>query len=115
MTQRVSDPLKHASSAAPAPVVVRYRPADATPDSSDSVLACIAFGGSAQHSWGGLQIDVALDPLGAGAVELWQAQGPVTLGTDGSVRYAYDGHHVFAVVDVDEREHGGVPATAEFV
>jgi len=120
MSQSLSDPRKQ--SAAPARVAVSYRPTNSLPESSDSVLARVWFGGSPQAVVptvvpGGLHIGVALDPIGAAPelVETWLAQGPVTLGQDGSVRFAYDGQHVFAVVEADERSHGGLLATAEFV
>jgi len=121
MSQRVSDPLKQAASAAAARVAVGYYPADSLPESPDSILATIRFGGSprpvSHPAARGLQIDVALRPIGAASapIEVWRAQGPVTLGQDGSVCFAHDGEHVFAVVEVDERQHGGILGTAEFV
>jgi chorismate lyase/3-hydroxybenzoate synthase len=119
MSQRVSDPLKHAASSAAAAVVVGYYPAAKLPESPDSELARIVFGDSPgiAPSGNALRIEVALKPIGPApaATEIWRAQGPVTSGTDGSVRFAHDGHHVFAVVEADERKHGGVLATAEFV
>jgi len=67
-----------------------------------------------------LTIDVGLEPLhGPPTAELWLAGGPVSTGqwSDASslarIRYAHDDHYVFAVVELDEREHGGILLTAE--
>jgi len=113
MNQRVSDPL-----ALPRLAVGYYASqhfGDAPPEISDSVLAEIRFGGSPQFSSRGLHINVELDALGAPApVEVWHAQGPVRCDSDGSVRFAEDAHHVFAVVEADERMHGGILGATEF-
>ena len=110
MNQRVSDPL-------PIPrLVVGYYPGDALPESSDSVLAEIRFGASPRFSSRGLHIGVELDAIGAAApVEVWHAQGPVRSDVDGAIRFAHDGQHLFAVVEADERTHGGILGAAEFV
>ena len=109
MNQRVSDPL-------PIPrLAVGYYPGGALPEFSDSVLAEIRFGNASVFSTGGLHINVELDAIGAAApVEIWHAQGPVQRDMDGSVRYAHDGQHVFAVVEADERKHGGILGATEF-
>jgi chorismate lyase/3-hydroxybenzoate synthase len=62
-----------------------------------------------------LTIDVQLEPLHGPAAELWFANGPVHSGQSGIVRYAHDDHYLLAVVDEDERSHGGIGAAAEAV
>ena len=54
-------------------------------------------------------ICVPLEPLaGEGFVEVWHAQGDVAIGADGLVRHASDDHFLAGVIEVDEREHGGI-------
>jgi chorismate lyase / 3-hydroxybenzoate synthase len=71
-----------------------------------------------------LVIDVGLAPLqGPPTAELWFASGPVRTGrwshdsdsgrAAADVRYAHDEHHLFAVIELDERQHGGILPTAE--
>ena len=56
-----------------------------------------------------LTIDVALEPLNQPHwIEHWPAFGPVSAGKNGLVRYASDAHHVIALIEVDEREYGGI-------
>lgn len=53
--------------------------------------------------------------------ELWFATGAVQTGqwsdpaatVPCALRYAHDGHYLFAVIELDEREHGGILLTAE--
>lgn len=120
----------------PAALRVAYHPlAGATPWPA-GVLAAIRFGtgpksGSkpgeaATPPAGVLTIDVGLDPLhspagAATGAELWFATGPIHTGqwSDAaaavpcSVRYAHDGNYMFAVIELDERQHGGILLTAE--
>ncbi|MBM0104438.1 hypothetical protein JM946_06755 [Steroidobacter sp. S1-65] len=90
------------------------------------VLAAIRFGSNPGPVTTGapiLTIDVGLDPLHGPApalAELWFATGAVHTGrwSDGAsvptqVRYAHDEHYLFAVIELDEREHGGILLTAE--
>jgi chorismate lyase/3-hydroxybenzoate synthase len=102
----------------PAPLRVVYRPAGARgTDLSGSmpVLTAVRFGASGTAPEAPLCIDVGLDPLlGPPVVELWPAQGEVRTG-HGIVRYAHDDHYLFAVIEEDERAHGGVLPTAEVV
>jgi chorismate lyase/3-hydroxybenzoate synthase len=64
-----------------------------------------------------LCIDVGLEPLGdtTGDVEIWRAEGPVTTARVGSIRYATDGRTLVGLVEVDEREYGGLGDAAEAV
>src|SRR6185295_11580577 len=47
------------------------------------------------------------------ACELWLGRAPVRSGVSGEVRHADDGTHQFAVIEVDERPHGGIAEAAE--
>jgi chorismate lyase/3-hydroxybenzoate synthase len=86
-----------------------------------AVLAAIRFGVETMPALGDstLTIDVGLEPLqGPPTAELWFASGPVHTGqwSDAhgvKIRYSHDEHHLFAVVELDEREHGGILLTAE--
>jgi chorismate lyase/3-hydroxybenzoate synthase len=51
---------------------------------------------------------------GAGLVEVWYANGDVVSGVDGAIRHAADEHFLSAVIEVDEREHGGILAATAF-
>jgi len=108
----------------PAALRVAYQPSERAGGPPAGVLAAIRFG--TEHSPpAGLTIDVGLEPLQPPAsaatpgTELWFANGPVQTGQwsdsagPGTVRYAHDGHYLFAVVELDEREHGGILLTAE--
>ena len=85
------------------------------------VLAAVCFGGKTTSTFGdaALIIDVGLEPLqGPPTAELWFASGPVRTGqwSDAHgvrIRYAHDEQHLFAVLELDEREHGGILLTAE--
>jgi len=86
---------------------------------SDELLAAVYFGSRAQvdlGTSGALGIQVRLDPLLNVAtevpMELWWAQGPVSHGQTGAIRHAHDAHHLFAVIELDERQHGGIERAA---
>lgn len=93
---------------------IRVRYADAMPAAAQDVLAAIRFDAVTAVAAESLTVDVQLARLRGPAVELWLANGVVRRGSSGSVRYASDDHLLFAVVETDEREHGGVAAAAEF-
>ncbi len=60
-------------------------------------------------------IRVGLDPLGSeDTVELWRADGPVTTGSAGAVRFAADDTHLAGRLDLDEHDHGGLAPAAEW-
>lgn len=130
--QQAADPL-------PATLRVSYQRltepfTTANAASGGGVLAAIRFGVDTTHADGGnpapaaLTIDVGLEPLqGPPIAELWLAGGPIRTGqwsdsdagTDSGtksavrIRYSHDEHYLFAVVELDEREHGGILLTAE--
>lgn len=84
-------------------------------DVAAGALAVIEFGApDAPRSAAPLTIRVRLDPLSApGIVEHWQANGPVVAGQAGAIRFAHDAQFLFAVIELDEREHGGIVQTSE--
>jgi chorismate lyase/3-hydroxybenzoate synthase len=60
-------------------------------------------------------IHVGLEPLEPpGIVELWRAGGPVRTGRDGPIRFAADREFLAGVIELDEREHGGLASAAEW-
>ncbi|HVY80717.1 MAG TPA: hypothetical protein VG994_07030 [Steroidobacteraceae bacterium] len=93
---------------------IEYRRFDAHAPLPKDVLAAIVFGDTpAQHD--PRYVRVGLTPLrGAGLMEVWHANGPVTFGFDGTVRYAADADHLLGAIEVDERRHGGIAGAAEF-
>jgi chorismate lyase/3-hydroxybenzoate synthase len=97
---------------APASLHASYAPRS---ESAAGVLAAIEFGAEGGPSVPApLAIKVRLEPLTApGLVEYWRAAGPVTTGRSGAIRFAHDGCSLFAVVELDEREFGGIRATSE--
>lgn len=106
--------------AVPATLRVAYQPLPFTATQAP-VLAALRFGVKTTSTLGdaALTIDVRLEPLqGPPTAELWFASGPVRTGqwsdTYGvQIRYAQDEHHLFAVLELDERTHGGILLTAE--
>jgi chorismate lyase / 3-hydroxybenzoate synthase len=130
-----SDTVMHSFSreqpadAPPATLRVAYQPLDGMNAVPAGALAILRFGAKAAASDGDptnadliiapLIIDVGLEPLhGPPTAELWFAGGPVRTGQWSDsygvrIRYAHDSHYLFAVVEVDERDHGGILLTAE--
>jgi len=47
-------------------------------------------------------------------VEVWYAQGDVTTGVDGNIRHASDDHFLAGIIEVDERDHGGMLGATAF-
>jgi chorismate lyase / 3-hydroxybenzoate synthase len=93
------------------------------------VLAAIAFGrgaadpptsrshSSASHarSPDTRLMRVGLDPLGPeDVVELWRAAGTVRPDSAGPIRFAADEEHLAGRIELDEREHAGLAAAAEW-
>lgn len=99
---------------APAAIRVRYEPADA-PAPRDPLLAAIEFGTSEGCKIAApLPIKVRLEPLDTAPLsECWLATGAVVTGRDGPIRYAHDDGLLFAAIEIDEREHGGILPAAE--
>lgn len=78
------------------------------------VLAAIVFGDAGSPLADPRCIHVRLPVLaGCGAAELWRAGGHVETGCEGPIRFAADAEHLAAVIELDERHHGGIAAAAE--
>jgi chorismate lyase/3-hydroxybenzoate synthase len=99
----------------PTGIEVRYYAAtQAAPDRP--LLAAVRFGADRGDFAAPLVIDVALQPLdGSPAIEAWTAAGAVQCAQSGLVRYAHDDERLFAVIEVDEAEFGGVRSAAAAV
>ncbi len=103
-----------AVSLAPSAVVrVEYQPLNLASPLAKDVLAAVTFGqvpAGADPRF----VRVGLEPLGGASVmEVWRANGTVTSGSSGAIRYAADEHHLFGVLEIDERTHGGITGAAE--
>lgn len=118
------EPLIRASAAennaGTAAIRVEYRTLGTDAGLPAGLLAAVRFGpdlvrdATTPAESSTLCVNVGLESLVQPAqTELWWANGTVERGRLGMVRYARDDHHLFAVMDLDEREHGGIRATAE--
>lgn len=93
---------------------MEYRALESGRELPDDVLFAVQFGrddapGPARGVARGVR--VRLEPLsGAGLAEFWYANGAVRAGTAGAIRFAADDHHLAAVLEVPEHEHGGLQA-----
>lgn len=92
---------------------VAYRVSSSAP--AEDVLAVVRFGtGVAGAASDPLCIQVGLQPLGQlELAEWWFANGPVTSGRAGAIRYACDSTTLFGVIELDERDFGGICAATE--
>ncbi len=109
---------------------IEYRPAAETASLGARALLIVAFGGTAPSpdptdaptpsrpaaaplSSAALCVRVGLNALGPAAqVEVWWAAGPIARGCERGVRYASDDEHLAGVIELDEREHGGIANAA---
>lgn len=78
----------------------------------DDLLAVIGFGAHAPASDDPRVLNVALEPLGMGPLEVWQASAPVEHGRRDGVAFAHDGSLLFAAMDVVE-DGGDIQAAAQ--
>jgi chorismate lyase/3-hydroxybenzoate synthase len=98
-----------------APLRIGYEHADAAvvlaqPD----VLAVLGFGTDAPQLADPAYLHIGLEPLLAAApLEVWRGNAPVRRGRDGAIRWSSNGDYVFAALEVDEAEHGGIAAGAQ--
>lgn len=100
----------------PARILVEYRKLDALASSPAGLLGAVRFGaGTHSASTAPLTIAIQLEPLQGPAAEVWLASSPVQAGQAGIVRYAHDAHFLLALVEEDERSHGGIKPAAEAV
>jgi chorismate lyase / 3-hydroxybenzoate synthase len=98
----------HASHSTPT-VRVEYHAAEMSV--ADSALAVIGFGDERELPDDPRSLRVDLTPIfGAGQQEVWRGNGMVRTGRAGAIRYACDTEHLFAVLEIDEREHAGIAA-----
>jgi chorismate lyase/3-hydroxybenzoate synthase len=88
----------------------RFAPGEALPG---DVLFAVGFGASAPQ--GPRRVRVPLEPLlGAGLTETWSANGDVIAGESGAIRFSHDGHLLAGVIEVPERDHGGIVEATAF-
>lgn len=103
--------------ARPAAIQVEYRTLEKDAALPAGLLAAVRFGHPASAAPGSsatLCVNVGLEPLMRPAqTELWWANGKVEHGQLGMIRYARDDHYLFAVMDIDEREYGGIHDASE--
>lgn len=77
-------------------------------------LAAVTFAEAALPDCDPRRIHVSLGVLaGTGTMELWRAAGPVELGREGPIRFASGAEYLAGVIELDEREHGGLAGAAE--
>jgi len=78
-----------------------------------NVLFAVTFGGEAAPD-SPRSVRVNLEPLaGAGLTEVWYANSEVVAGAEGRIRFAADDHFLAGVIEVDERDHGGIEAATK--
>lgn len=77
------------------------------------VLAAVVFGDSYSHLSDPRCIRVSLPVLRSGApAEIWRAHGHVETGGAGPIRFAADAERLAGVIELDERDHGGLAPAA---
>lgn len=113
-----TDPASRSAHGAPqeqsARLRVEFRPPGTGTNLPDGLLAVVQFGDSPNLATEALRVDVNLASLlGAAATECWYADGPVTRGATGDIRYATDGHHLFGVCELEESALGGISGAAQ--
>jgi len=92
--------------------VVEYRSTAISRLDSD-ILGAVAFGDAADVADARLlHVQLAV-PRGGGLVELWRGAGPVEQGTEGPIRYAHDRNLLFGILELDERQYGGIQGAAQ--
>lgn len=92
---------------------VNYVDAAIDPSGDPNLLALISFGPRACAPTDPRCLHVGLDPIdGRDLIEVWRADGPVRSSRRGLVRYSESDTHLFAIVEIDEREYSDVGAAA---
>ncbi|HTX25322.1 MAG TPA: hypothetical protein VMD03_11765 [Steroidobacteraceae bacterium] len=106
--------LEHSLPAPSVPPRVDYVALGPGAPLAPEVLAAVVFGSPPSGPRDPRRVHVGLSPLPAAAtVELWRAAGSVETGQEGLLRFAADTDHLAGVVELDEREVGGLAAAAE--
>ncbi|MEP6938696.1 MAG: pteridine-dependent deoxygenase [Rudaea sp.] len=77
------------------------------------VLAVVGFGDAPARHADPRYLRVALQCDVATPFEVWRSRGPVTIGSQGPLRWAADADYEFGVIELDEAAHGGLAAAAE--
>ena len=78
-------------------------------------LALFGFGAGSPQPADARCIRVALESFDAPApMELWQVDAPVSCGVEGALRWSAGGGWLFVAIELDEREHGGTSAAAQW-
>jgi chorismate lyase / 3-hydroxybenzoate synthase len=79
------------------------------------VLAAVVFGNACPHLADPRCIRVGLPPIdGCAVAELWRAVGRVETGCEDLIKFAFDDERLAGVIELDERDHGGLAAAARF-
>jgi chorismate lyase/3-hydroxybenzoate synthase len=93
---------------------VSYVPMPPPRERPENVLFAVSFGGEPKPASPGL-VRVPLEPLvGDGLAELWYANGAVINGSTGDIHHSADDLLLSGVIEVDERDHGGLVAATAF-
>ncbi len=94
---------------------VSYRLADtATLLAEPGTLAVLGFAAEPASSRDPRYLQVALETFdGPAPLEVWQVDGPVSVGTEGALRWSAGAGWLFAAIELDESEHGGAGNSAE--
>lgn len=100
----------------PTPVVRYHHGLVADALQQSGTLAVLRFGNTvAEPVHDPRCLDVPLHGLAdTTPLELWQVDDEVVSGSDGVLRWSSGGGWLFAAVDIDERDHGGPCAAAEW-
>ena len=96
-----------------APFAVRYTRNTDDPRQMSGALAVLAFGEGITPDDPGV-LRVPLTAPGIAPREHWMVDAEVASGRDGALRWAAGGGWMFAAIDVQEREHGGIEAASEY-
>lgn len=104
----------HPTSAGP-PAWFAYAPLAPDAPLPEDVLAAVVFGGAYATLPDPRLIRVGLPLIGEpGVAELWRAGGRVATGSQGLIQFACDGERLAGVIEIDERDHGGLTAAARY-
>lgn len=93
---------------------VSYRMADIDAALAEAgTLAVFSFGTDTDAHGDPRHLQVALEGFVEPApLELWQIEGPVSCGNEGALRWSCGSGWLFAAIELNEDEHGGLEAAA---